>query len=158
VTAFSARDIPWGWWDSGAEIMASVLEQRRQAPGRDDLARLYRQSQRQWQGCAWPTSFGPAGLNLQGLRSEQAQLMANATAGQEARTWKKAAAWLREVEADARKADDCAALALQHALAGDLDRAGLYAEQAWTLESKYRLPAVWGPFREALLAATEAAA
>ena len=83
-----------------------------------------------WKGCNWPTEFGGRKLNLNGLKSSQAALMAGATAGPERADWRRAMDWLMRVEEDAREAEKQAKLAADLAVQGDLDQARSFAEQA----------------------------
>jgi len=103
-----------------------------------------------WKGCSWPTEFGSRKLNLNGLKSSQAALMAGATAGPERADWRGAMAWLMRVEEDAREAEKQAKLAADLAVLGDLDQARAYAEQACSLESQYTVNQTWRPLLAAI--------
>ncbi len=69
-----------------------------------DLRLEFGIASQKWIGCNWPTCFGPRLLNLNGLFSRQAILLAEATAGNESSDWLDAAQWLETVEKDARSA------------------------------------------------------
>lgn len=97
----------------------------------------------QWSGCDWPTRFGPSGLNLCGITSRQASIVARATSGRESANWKEAANWLAQVEADAEAAWRAAASATQRATSGQFHKALADAEFACELEQRYRRPAIW---------------
>ncbi|MGQ0635989.1 MAG: hypothetical protein ACT4QC_15365 [Planctomycetaceae bacterium] len=98
-----------------------------------------------WKGCCWPTEFGDRKLNLDGLKSSHAELMAGATSGSERASWRGAATWLQRVEEDAGEAEKRAELAAKLAVLGDLDRARAYAEEACVLESRYTADQTWRP-------------
>jgi hypothetical protein len=97
-------------------------------------------------------------MNLDGLRSTQALLMARATSGAERSEWLAAATWLGRVEQDAREADEAAGQALRLALAGDLATAMTYAERACALEAPYHAELVWRPLRDAVAALSRTSA
>src|SRR5262249_9728411 len=81
---------------------------------------VFQRTRGKWAGCDWPTSFGETGLELNGLRSGQAVLMARATSGAEATDWREAVQWLRLIEADADAAEVAARRAVEHAARGEL--------------------------------------
>lgn len=109
----------------------------------------------QWRGCCWPTQLGEGRLNLQGLRSSQAILMARSTAGKERADWTAATRWLEQVERDAREAQEHAELAADLAIFGQLDQACELALRACQLESQYRTPTAWQPLLDALVGRLE---
>lgn len=103
-----------------------------------------------WTGCDWPTRFGKTALNLEGLTLPQALLMAKATAGIEAADWKAAAAWLSQVEQDARQAEVEAGRALDLANFGRWSASLEHAQNACAIESKYHSDLIWQPLCDAL--------
>jgi hypothetical protein len=103
-----------------------------------------------WTGCDWPTSFGVTGLDLCGMTSHQALLMARATAGAEAADWREAVHWLRLIEADAESAEEAARRAAGAAARGDLTAAAREAQSAWDLEARYHPQPVWADLRDAV--------
>jgi hypothetical protein len=103
-----------------------------------------------WNRCCWPTQFGPSGLNLKGLKSSQARLMAQSTAGQERDDWRAATHWLEQLERDAGEAEREAKLATDLAQLGEFKRALQRIQAACTLESKYDSVSVWEPLRNAI--------
>ena len=103
-----------------------------------------------WKGCYWPTQFGPEGLNLQGLKSSQAMLMARSTAGNERAAWKAANRWLEEVERDAEDAEEEACLAVDLAILGQGERALEHVERACSLGLKYVKGSVWQPLQSTI--------
>src|ERR1043166_4436913 len=50
----------------------------------ESVERAFARAAGEWTGCDWPTSFGNKGLDLNGMTSYQAILLARATAGVEA--------------------------------------------------------------------------
>lgn len=104
-----------------------------------------------WKNCSWPTEFGKRKLELAGVKSSQAALMAGATSGDERTTWLAATRWLDQVESDARKAEELAELAADLAILGQSERALALAEQACSLESKYTTDNTWRPLVAAIL-------
>jgi hypothetical protein len=117
------------------------------------VEQAYTQGQGAWTGCDWPTSFGHTGLDLNGISSHQALLMARATAGIESTDWLEAMHWLRLVEADADGADEAARLAVDHAARGNLELAMSEAQAACDLECRYHPLSVWMRLRDTLAAA-----
>lgn len=109
----------------------------------DEILQAFLGGAGRWTGCAWPTRFGSAELDLCGLTAAQARLMARATAGAEAADWRAAARWLAEVEADARQAEEAARRAAQLAAAGRFAEAAELARAACDLEGRYRPAVVW---------------
>lgn len=119
----------------------------------DAVARAYDGARGAWTGCDWPTSFGDTGLDLNGMTSQQALLMARATAGLEAADWREAVHWLRLVEVDAEAAEAEARWAIDAAGAGDLAAAVRSAQAACDLEARYHPRPVWAELKELLEAA-----
>lgn len=103
-----------------------------------------------WNGCNWPTQFGADHLNLQGLKSSQALLMARSTAGRERTEWMAATRWLEQVERDAREAEEEACLAADLAILGQLESAFSHVERACKLECQYGGSHVWQPLQKAI--------
>jgi hypothetical protein len=118
----------------------------------ETLQEAYEQLRGAWSGCDWPTSFGQTGLDLNGITSHQALLMARATAGEESGDWREAVRWLRLVEADAEAAEDAARRAVELAARGDLAAARRASETACDLEARYHPRPVWSDIRDALAA------
>ncbi len=104
-------------------------------PGIDAILRAYEAGAWTWTGCDWPTTFGPAALDLNDVRTSEAQLLSvEAADSDEGEAWAKAANWLYEVETRARQAECEAALAVAAANAGAWDEAVGHARKAWELE------------------------
>lgn len=125
----------------------------------EDIRRSYSQATRRWIGCDWATSFGKAGLNLNGCTAQGAELRAH-DAREPVEDWRAAARWLTQVEQFAERAEVQAALALAAANAGDLQLALEHAEGACTLEqASGRLEAasdpVWQDLRRAVASVLE---
>jgi hypothetical protein len=118
--------------------------------------RLYQQASGKWTGCDWRTDFGRSGLNLEGIQSSQATLLAVATAGSESRDWYSAVLWLREVEQVTWEADQEARKATELARLGQLEEALHHAERACELERRYHTRLIWQPLRDAILDARDA--
>src|SRR5262245_26548095 len=64
----------------------------------ESINRVFRQQAGKWTGCAWRTCFGKSELDLNGMNSAQARIMARATSGPEAADWRAAVQWLAQVE------------------------------------------------------------
>src|SRR4051794_4326523 len=109
----------------------------------DAIRSAYLEAVGTWRGCNWPTEFGKACLDLNGLKAAQATLMAGATSGAEAAAWRAAASWLAEIEQDARNAAAEARTAAALAAAGQLRDALEHADRACALEAKYHRPLTW---------------
>jgi hypothetical protein len=109
----------------------------------DVVEQTFLQTQGKWTGCDWPTAFGETGLDLKGLTSKQAILMARATSGTEAADWREAVLWLRLVEADADAAEAAARRAVGYVARGDLSAALGHAKTAEELEARYHATPVW---------------
>jgi hypothetical protein len=114
------------------------------------VERAYTRARNAWTGCDWPTSFGDTGLDLSGVTSHQALLMARATSGLEAADWREAVHWLRLVEADAEAAEEAARWAVEHTAHGDLPAARRDAQAACDLEARYHPLPVWGELNNLL--------
>jgi hypothetical protein len=114
------------------------------------VRRAYLRAHGTWTGCDWPTSFGDTGLDLNGMTSHQALLMARATAGVEAADWREAVHWLRLVETDAEAAEVAGRQAADEAVRGNLQAATRAAWAACELEARYHPRPVWGPLQDAL--------
>jgi hypothetical protein len=110
----------------------------------------YDRARGSWSGCDWPTSFGDTALDLNGITSHQALLMARATAGLEAADWREAVQWLRLVEANAEAAEEAARWAVEAAARGDLAAARREAGAAFDLEARYHPRPVWMDLRDAV--------
>lgn len=104
---------------------------------------VFHRARGKWAGCDWPTAFGETGLELNGLTSGQAGLMARATSGTEASDWRAAVMWLRLIEADADAASAAAGRAVECAARGDLSAALRHAKAAEEIESRYHASPVW---------------
>jgi hypothetical protein len=114
------------------------------------IEQTYRQAAGAWQGCDWPVRFGKLGLELTGLKSSQAALMAAATAGREAEEWRRAAKWLNHVEEEAREAEGYARTAVTLACEHSFKAALAEAATACKLESRYHAHPIWQPFHDAI--------
>jgi len=110
----------------------------------------YQQGTGRWSKCDWPTAFGRSGLDLNGLESSQATLLARATAGREAADWRAAAQWLREIEEAAQQAEIEAKTAVRLATAGQLPDALRHAQRAVELCGAYQRARTWEPLRAAI--------
>jgi hypothetical protein len=116
------------------------------------IARTFSRIVRTWTGCDWPIQFGKLGLNLNGLTSMQAALMAGATSGEESAEWRRACRWLASVEHDAQKAERFARTAADLAIRGRPDEAMEAMKHACQLEAVYHDQLVWQELRDALAA------
>lgn len=114
------------------------------------LASLFERLRDHWIGCDWPTEFGPLRLNLQSITANQAALMVRATGRRESLEWREAAAFLAQIEADAKAARRAAALARDHAAAGQFHAALAHAERACEIERRYHAQPGWGPLVTAI--------
>lgn len=103
--------------------------------GMDAIREAYRKAAGTWQGCDWPTQFGTAMLDLQGVSASEAEKRAEQAATPEERqAWREASAWLARIEALARRAEQAASLALAAANRGDWTDALEHARRAWACE------------------------
>ncbi len=105
-----------------------------------------------WTGCDWETAFGTQKLNLKGIQSRQARLLANVTSEVEAICWAEAALFLEQVEQDAGEAERSARKAVELLANGYPTEAIAAIDRAILLEAKYRDPVVWLPVRDAIVA------
>jgi hypothetical protein len=119
---------------------------------RTQITRKFRQIARSWTGCDWPIQFGKLGLNLNGLKSAQATLMAGATSGEESAEWRRAAKWLAGVEHEALQAERLARNAVDLAVRRCPHEAVEAIEHACHIEAKYHDHLVWRELRDALAA------
>jgi hypothetical protein len=166
--------------DSLAVLVVQAIEavdQRREArtqaqrlvaglPGHDrpdmaEVTRLYEEAAGTWGSCDWPTSFGSAGLNLEGWTADEAEARAVEAGPHDRQVWEEAARWLEEVERRAHEAEAEAVLALESAGAGRWQEAAKHAARAWSLEFATgrpfrRQPATWQGFAQVLAAAAQA--
>lgn len=115
-----------------------------------DIHRAYESGRGQWRGCQWSIIYGPQQLNLKGMNSRQARILANATAGLESKVWQEAASWLESVERDAQTAEAEAHRAVKLAAAGQLADAEKHAQRACQLEHSYRHTSVWTKLNQAI--------
>lgn len=111
------------------------------------LIRAYMASADSWEGCVWTTSFGPRGLDLNGLKAAQARILAAATSGIESDDWSSASRWLEQLEWDALAAKAAAGSAV-HVYFTDPQLAKNEIQRACEIESKYRTPVTWQPLRD----------
>ena len=114
------------------------------------IVNAYLQGYRQWKGCNWATRFGSSQLNLEGLKSRQANLMAGSTAGEERADWRAATAWLTQVERDSQEAEEESLIAADLALLGQFHCALSHIERACELEAIYGATRVWQPLRRTI--------
>ena len=121
-----------------------------QHPSTETFQQLYDAAIKQWTGCNWRTDLGPLRLNLMGIHSRQARLIAEATSGEESVAWEEATKFLSQVEVDSRAASKAAENAIRLIAEGKLAEAIADAERAIALEAKYREPKVWKPLRDAI--------
>jgi hypothetical protein len=119
-------------------------------PDLEAAERIIRRAASRWTGCNWQTEFGPLRLNLMGMRSRQASLMAEATPGEESAAWQHAAQFLLAVEADAESAATVGQNAVRLLAEGRRGEAIEQAKRAVALESKYRPSEAWQPLVECL--------
>lgn len=110
------------------------------------IEQAYLEATGRWQGCSWHTQFGSKNLDLCDMSSSQAQLMARATSGEEAEAWREASKWLRQLERDARRAENAATRATKLCEEGKFRAAARSAKRAYELESNYRTSEVWSDF------------
>jgi hypothetical protein len=115
-----------------------------------EITSAFLQARGKWTGCHWSTRFGSQKLNLQGLKSSQAVMMARSTAGKEAAEWKAATRWLEQVEHDADQAETEAGTAAQLAMIGQYEQAAKHARKACDLQARYCNDLVWQPLLDAI--------
>jgi len=135
------------------------MERLERQPGtlRDKIEQAYQHAVGKWSGCDWRTEFGQGRLNLRGMKSPQAALMAGATAGNEAENWRAAVAWLSRVEREAQEAEAQARRAVLLALSDKLQEALDHARRACAIEAKYHTELVWWPLQDVLEASVQTA-
>lgn len=117
-----------------------------------DLSEALLSALGRWTGCDWETTFGERRLNLSGMRSRQARLLADVTSTIEANYWVEATLYLQHVERDAADAEELARRAIQCLTDGHAEAALTAICRAVMIEAKYREPTVWTPLRDAILA------
>ena len=101
----------------------------------EEVTRAFDQAVGTWTGCDWPTVFGPARLDLNGITAAEAETLAVETDGlPEGEHWAAAARWLDELERLAARAEREAVLAVAEAEAGARAEAVEHARTAWSLE------------------------
>jgi hypothetical protein len=128
---------------------APGIESRMALP---EITRTYQRTIGAWAGCDWAVRFGKLGLNLNGLKSAQADLMAGATAGEESAEWRRAAKWLARLEQDAQRAETCGRTAVDLVSRQNLHQALESAEAACRIEAKYHVQLVWQALRDSIAA------
>lgn len=111
---------------------------------------IFRRRAGQWTGCMWPTHFGKRKLDLNGMNSAQARIMARATSGPEAADWRAAVEWLVRVEIDAADAEQAAAEAVALAEKQKWRDALVQAGHACMLEHRHHRDATWRELCEAI--------
>jgi hypothetical protein len=116
-----------------------------------------------WTRCDWPTHFGNAGLNLNGLTWIEAEAMAEKIRGTvEEADWRAAASWLTTIQKRAAQAEVEASAAVDAASAGEWSAAKRHAEHAWLLEFttgrplRRMAPPAWLRLRQAIVNAYNA--
>jgi hypothetical protein len=113
-----------------------------------ELRRALQVAQSAWIGCDWDTDFGPGHINLRGLSSRHAWLLASATRGSESENWREAKLFLDRLEQDARTAAALASDAVDVWCLGNHDNARELVEDAIGLEGNYRNPIVYPRLRQ----------
>jgi hypothetical protein len=130
-------------------------------PGIDEILCTYTEAVGRWTGCDWPTVFGRARLDLNGVSAAEAETLSVESTGRaEAESWMAAATWLHEVEWWARQAEREAALAIAAANAGAWRVAVGHARKAWSLEFNSgrplrHAPPTWQPLLRSVKAAAK---
>lgn len=143
--------------EQGRLLVAGLLGHNR--PDLEEVIRAYEEAAGRWTGCDWPTTFGQAGLNLQGWTAAEAETRAvEAGTVEEQQLWQEAATWLEEVERCAAQAEAQAALGVAAANAGEWREAEKHALRAWALEFHTgrplrHYPPTWQRLFEAIRAA-----
>ncbi len=107
-----------------------------------------------WIGCHWPTEFGPRKLNLDGLTSRRAEILADATSGEESKCWEAAKAWLKSAESDAKNARELAERAVKAARRQQWELAREWIGKAVEFETKYPELEVWKTLQQLIHAAS----
>jgi hypothetical protein len=98
-----------------------------------EIVRLYDETTGSWSGCDWPTVFGTAHLNLNGVTATTARERADDST-EAAHQWREAALWLSRIERYAGRAERAAAAAVMGARTGAWEDAVCQAEMAWMME------------------------
>jgi hypothetical protein len=146
--------------EQGRERLADLAGADR--PGLEEVARACEEALGTWTGCDWPTTFGRAGLDLNGWTAAEAETRAvEAAGGDDRETWTAAADWLREVERRAAQAEIRALQAVAAARKGLWPLAVENARRAWALEFQTgrtlrRQPPTWQPLYKVLRAIAQA--
>jgi hypothetical protein len=158
VEAIEAVDARRAKREKGAKFTAGLPGEP--APDVEAVAQAYREAAGTWSGCDWTTSFGRAGLDLNGWSAAGAEAWAVDTIlTQESEDWSAAACWLRGVERAAAEAEAQAALAVAAANAGEWRAAVEHARKAWAFEFTTGRPLRhYPPTWQGLFEAIEAAA
>jgi len=117
--------------DHGREVVASLEGHDR--PELAEVLRVYEAAAGTWTGCDWPTTFGSAGLNLEGWTAAEAEAKATEVGREERQIWEEAAGWLEEVERRAEEAESAAERAIRTANEGAWTAAAEHARRAWNL-------------------------
>jgi len=135
-------------------------QSREAPPDLEEIATMYEEAAGMWVGCDWRTKFGAEELNLNGWTAVEAEFMAQESIDPEAaEDWRKAAAWLAQIERYAKQAEQAAAAGLRAAREGHWQEAFHHAERAWALEFatgralRHRYPLTWQKFHQAVEAA-----
>lgn len=115
-----------------------------------EIQRAFQYGLGRWVGCDWDIAFGTQRLQLKGMKSRQARLLANATAGNESLAWHEAANWLENVERDAQQAESEAYCANELAKSGRLSDAEVHARKACELEQSYEQSIAWAELLQAI--------
>ena len=100
--------------------------------------------------CEWDTQFGPPKLNLNGIASAQARLMARATCGAERLEWNAAAHWLEQLERELNDAHSQARQAALLAEDGNWQEAMLCIDHAVERDERYHCPSAWRELQAAI--------
>ena len=116
------------------------------------IERLYADAKGRWWGCNWLSEFGPQHLSLCDMRAYQANLMAEATSGEEAAAWKQATSFLKRIEADAHDAERHATKAVSFVRACDFAKAMTEINAAAALETRHRKCVVWKRLQDEITA------
>jgi len=133
-------------------------------PALEAIDRAYEEAAGTWTGCDWPTVFGRARLDLQGVSAAEAESRSvESIWRRQSEPWEEAAAWLRRLEGQAALAEEQASLAVAAAHRGEWREALAHAHRAWALEVnsgrhlRHETPA-WQPLFRAIEAAAGAPA
>lgn len=132
VQAIEAVDQRHQRKEHGREVVASLEGDNR--PDLEEVLRVYEEAAGTWTGCDWPTSFGPAMLDLEGCTATEAEARSLEVNRDERSRWEEAARWIAEVERRAESAEVEAEMAVRMASAADWAAAAEHARRAWNLE------------------------